>query len=316
MASEYNNTTAFLQDVASRALTDASNNASRIWGLENVTANTRDPKFALTIDKPDIGPPPRLSDLYEGDSSDPTVQWLNEQADAWVEKYFPEINACFKNQPEETLCAILAGTRPFGLDKTVLDIVWNQARDRAYRTAQSEQATAAAVYSIRGFTLPAGALADTIAQIERRATDAALDVSRDQAIKDADIKVDIFKLGLQLSTQLKTAILSALADFYRMWVTIPDKDIERARIKASAQAALYNALSSYYNVEIAFQELRLKSGQTTAEIDLGVDRNTVNKQGNYMGIASPLASAVNAFANTAGNAAQAGGSLTAQVESL
>lgn len=316
MASEYNSTTDFLQGIASRALTEASNNASRIWGLENVTANTRDPKFALTIDKPDIGPPPQISDLYEGDSSDPTVQWLNEQADAWVEKYFPEINACFKNQPEETLCAILAGTRPFGLDKTVLDIVWNQARDRAYRTAQSEQDTAAALYSIRGFTLPAGAMADTIAQIERRATDAALDVSRDQAIKDADIKVDIFKLGLQLATQLKTAILSALADFYRMWVTIPDKDIERARIKASAQAALYNALSSYYNVEIAFQELRLKSGQTTAEIDLGVDRNTVNKQGNYMGIAGPLSNAVTAFANTAGNAAQAGGSLTAQVESL
>ena len=316
MASEYNNTTDFLQGVASRALTDASNNASRIWGLENVTANTRDPKFALTIDKPDIGPPPQLSDLYEGDSSDPTVQWLNEQADAWVEKYFPEINACFKNQPEETLCAILAGTRPFGLDKTVLDIVWNQARDRAYRTAQSEQDTTAALYSIRGFTLPTGAMADTISQIERRATDAALDVSRDQAIKDADIKVDIFKLGLQLATQLKTAILSALADFYRMWITVPDKDIERARIKASAQAALYNALSSYYNVEIAFQELRLKSGQTTAEIDISVDRNTVNKQGNYMGIAGPLSNAVTAFANTAGNAAQAGGSLTAQVETL
>lgn len=316
MASEYVNTTDFLQGVASQALTEASNNASRIWGLENVTANTRDPNFSLTIDKPDIGPPPQLSDLYEGDSSDPTVQWLNEQADAWISKYFPEINGCFKTQPEETLCSILSGTRPFGLDKTVLDIVWNQARDRAYRTAGTEQDTVVALYATRGFTLPAGAMVDTIAQIERRASDVALDISRDQAIKDADIKVDIFKLGLQLATQLKTAILSALADFYRMWVTIPDKDIERARIKASAQAALYNALSSYYNVEIAFQELRLKSGQTTAEIDLGVDRNVIAKQGNYMGIAGPLSSAVNAFANTAGNAAQAGGSLTAQVESL
>lgn len=316
MASEYSNTTDFLQGVASDALTEASNNASRIWGLENVTANTRDPRFSLTIDKPDIGPPPQLSDLYEGDSTDPTVQWLNEQADAWISKYFPEINGCFKNQPEETLCAILAGTRPFGLDKTVLDLVWNQARDRAYRTANTEKDTATAVYAVRGFTLPAGALADTIAQIERRATDVALDVSREQAIKDADIKVDIFKLGLQLSTQLKTAILSALADFYRLWITVPDKDIERARIKASAQAALYNALSSYYNVEIAFQELRLKSGQTTADIDISVDRNTVAKQGNYMGIAGPLSAAVSAFANTAGNAAQAGGSLTAQVESL
>lgn len=316
MASEYSETTAFLQDVASDALTQASNNASRIWGLENVSAVTRDPRFAMTINNPDMGPPPQFGDLFGGDNTDPTIEYLNEQADAWVAKYFPSLNACFKNQPEESLCAILAGTKPFGLDKTVLDMVWNQARDRAGRTKRSEQATLAAAFSSRGFSLVPGAMADQMAQIEQRASDVAIDVSREQAIKDADIKVDMYKVALQLSTQLKTAVLSALADFYRLWITVPDKDIERAKVKAQAQAALYNALSSYYNVELAFEELRLKAGQTTASIDIDVDRNVLTKQGNYMGIAPSLAQAVNAFANTAGNAAQAGGSLTAQVESL
>lgn len=316
MASEYGSTTAFLQSVTSDALTQASNNASRIWGLENTTASTRDPSLSIIVNKPDIGAPPTLGDLIGGDSTDPTIQYLNEQSEAWLEKYFPAINGCFKNQPEETLCAILAGTKPFGLDKTVLDMVWNQARDRAYRTKESERRTVEAQFSSRGFTLPAGALVDVLTQIEQNAADAALNVSREQAIKDADIKVDIFKLGLQLSTQLKTAILSTLAEFYRMWVTVPDKDIERARIRAQAQASLYAALASYYNVEIAFEELRVKAQQAGAEVDLGVDRNALTKQANYMGIAPSLATATSAFANTAANAAQAGGSLTAQVESL
>ena len=316
MASAYDPTTAFLQGVASDALTQASNNASRIWGLENVSAVTRDPRFAMTINNPDMGPPPQFGDLFGGDNTDPTIEYLNEQADAWVAKYFPALNECFKNEPEESLCAILSGTKPYGLDKTILDMVWNQARDRAGRTKRSEQATLAATFSNRGFSLVPGAMADQMAQLEQRASDVALDVSREQAIKDADIKVEMYKVALQLSTQLKTAILNALADFYRMWITVPDKDIERAKVKAQAQAALYSALSSYYNVELAFEELRLKAGQTTASIDIDVDRNALTRQGNYMGIASPLASAVNAFANTAGNAAQAGGSLTAQVESL
>jgi len=316
MVSSYNPTTEFLQGVASDALTQASNNASRIWGLENVTANTRDPRFSMSVDQPDMGPPPTFGDLFEGDNTDPTIEYLNEQADAWIAKYFPSLNACFKNQPEESLCAILSGTKPYGLDKTILDMVWNQARDKAGRTKRSEQATLAATFSTRGFSLVPGAMADQMAQLEQRASDVALDVSREQAIKDADIKVEMYKVALQLSTQLKTAILNALADFYRMWITVPDKDIERAKVKAQAQAALYSALSSYYNVELAFEELRLKAGQTTASIDIDVDRNVLTKQGNYMGIASPLASAVNAFAGVAGNAAQAGGSLTAQVESL
>lgn len=52
--------------------------------------------------------------------------------------------------------------------------------------------------------------------------------------------------------------MSALADFYRMWITVPDKDIERAKVKAQAQASLYSALSSYYNVEISFRRAALE----------------------------------------------------------
>lgn len=316
MAASYNSTTAFLQSQATTALTAAQNNASRIWGLQTVDANTRDPRFNITLDEPEIGPPPTFSDVFGSDTSDPTIKWLDEQAAAWLEKYFPEINGCFKNQPEQTLCEIISGVRPFGLDKTVLELVWQQARDRAYRTVESEVRTIEASFSARGFSLPVGAMVAAEMEVRDKATTAVLDVNRDQAIKDADIKVDIFKTGLQLATQMKTAILQALADFYRMWISVPDKDIERARVQAQAQSAFYSALAAYYNVEIAFQELRLKAEQTKAGIDVDVDRNTLTKQGNYMGIAPALASAVNAFASTASGANQAGGSLTAQIESL
>lgn len=316
MASEYNSTTVFLQAQASEALTEAQNNASRIWGLQNVQANTRDPRFELALTMPDIGPPPTFGDLFGADTTDLTVDWLNTQADEWLAKYFPAINGCFKDQPEETLCDILSGVKPYGLDKTILELVWQQARDRAQRTVISELRTVEASFSARGFSLPPGAMVSAQIEVRDRGAVQALDVNRDQAIKDADIKVDIFKTGLTLATQLKTAILNSLSDFYRMWLSVPDIDTERARIRAQAQSALYAALSSYYNVEIAFQELRLKAEQTKAGTDIDVDRNTLTKQSNYMGVAGPLATAVNAFATTAGNAAQAGGSLTAQVEAL
>ncbi len=316
MASEYNSTTDFLQQQATTSLTAAQNNASRIWGLQNVDANTRDPRFNITLEEPNIGPPPSFEDIWGKDNSDPTIKWLDEQAEKWIAKYFPEINGCFKNQPEETLCEIISGVRPYGLDKTVLELVWHQARDRAQRTANSEYRTIEADYSARGFTMPSGAMVAAQIAVRDRATSQVMDVNRDQAIKDADIKVDIFKTALTLATQLKTAILNALADFYRMWISVPNQDIERARVRAQAQAALYGALSSYYNVEIAFQELRLKAEQTKAEVDLGVDRNVLTKQNNYMGIAPSLAQSVSAFANTASGANQAGGSLTAQIESL
>lgn len=312
----YEDTTAFLQSQATNALTQAANNASRIYSLPPAV-NLREPNFSVSLTKPTTGAPPEFSDLFtEGDTSQSNLAFLNAEADAWIAKYFPEINGCFKTQPEETLCAIIGGTRPFGVDKTVFEMVWNQARDRAYRTTNSERVTLEAEFSARGFTLPAGAMVDLIAQSERKATDAVLDVNRDQAIKDADIKVELLKVALDLATRIKLGVMSAMADFYRLWITLPDKDIERARIRAQAMSAFYAALSSYYNVEIAFQDLKLKAAQTDAGIDVDVDRNRLVHQGHFGSTASALGQAVTAFANVAAQANVAGGSLTAEIESI
>lgn len=314
--SSYDGTTSFLQGIAQQALTNASNNASRIYSLPP-HASLRNPNFTVALQKPDLGKPPVFADMFsDGDSSSPTLMFMNEQADAWIEKYFPQIAGSFKDMPETALLGILQGTKPFGIDKTVFELVWHQARDRAQRTASSEARTLEANYSARGFSLPPGALVDALGQVQQRAQDAIHDVSRDQAIKDAEIKQAMLQTALQLATQLKLGIMSALGDFYRLWITLPDKDIERARIKAQAMSALYGALSSYYNVEISFEELRLKAAMTKAEIDLGVDKSKLAQQQMATSIASALGSAVNAFADTAGAAAQAGGSLTAQIKSV
>ena len=315
MASEYNSTTAFLQSMAQQALTNASNNASRIYSLPP-SVTLRNPRFDVDLQKPNLGPPPTFSDLFEGDNSDPLLQFMDEQADKWIAKYFPEMNACFKHLPETVLCDILSGVKPFGIGKSVFELVWHQALDRANRTVASEQRTLAAQYSSRGFTMVPGAMNDTLTEVTQRGIESVLDVNRDQAMKDAEIKQRMLELALQLSTQLKLGVLSHLADFYRIWITLPDKDIERARIKAQAMAALYQALSSYYDVEVRFQQLQLNAAQSEASTDIDVDRNALTKQGNYSSTASALGSAVSAFAGTASAASQAGGSLTAQIENI
>lgn len=316
MAGEYDNTTAFLQDKATQALLDARSSRASIDGLQNVRAITRDPNFDVKLTKPKLEAPPKFSDMVEaGDSSEATIQWLNDKADEWLDKYFPELNGCLRHQPEETLCAIISGVRPFGVDKTVFELVWHQARDRAYRTVASEKATLEADFSSRGFSLPPGALVDLTAQMDYKGQSQIMDVNRDQAMKDADIKVDLLKHALSLATQLKLGVMDAMARFYMAWISLPDKDLERARIKAQATASFYSALSSYYNVEIAFQELTLKAAQTDASVDIDVDRNTLTKQGNYMGTSGALGSAVNAFADLSGKAALAGSTLSATIES-
>lgn len=315
MPSEYNSTTEFLQNLARDALQQAENNASRIYSLPPQTT-LREPTFNVSLTEPNLGPPPSFDDLFGQDNTDPTVQYMNGQADAWMDKYFPEINACLKTLPEEFLCNIISGVKPYGQDKTYFELAWQQGRDRLYRTVASEKATLSAEFSSRGFSLPPGAFVDAMIRSEQKATDAALDINRDQSIKDADIKLDLLKFAEEQAIRLKLGVMQALSDFYRQWINIKEFDVRSAQIRAQAQAALYGALQAYYGVEISFQELLLKSAQTKAGVDIDVDRNRLDKQRNFGSTASALGTAVSAFANTSSNAAQAGSSLTAQIEGI
>jgi hypothetical protein len=315
MAGQYDATTSFLQGVATDALNEAEHNASRIYSLPP-KQTLREPNFSVDLTKPNIGPPPTFGDVFGADNTDPTIQYLDGQADAWIAKYFPELNACLKSLPEEWLCGVISGVKPFGMAQTVFEQVWHAARDRAYRTSASERSTLEADFSNRGFTLPPGALVDQLAQSERAATDAILAVNRDQAIKDAEIKLDLLKFAEEQAIRLKLGVLQSLSDFYRMWISVSDEDVRRAAVRAQAQSSLYAALASYYNVEISFQELVLRAAQLDAGVDIDVDRNRLTHEGHFGSTASALGTATSAFAQVAANAAQAGGSLTAQIENI
>ena len=310
----YEDTTAYLQSLASNALTQAQNNASRVYSLPP-PVNLRDPNFDITLTQPNIGPPPDFGDLFGGDETDPTIQYMNVQADAWVAKYFPEISACLKSLPEEWLCGVISGVTPLGHSQTYFDLVWHRARDRAYRTGASQSKTLNAEFSSRGFTLPPGALVDALTQADQNTNSSILDVNREAALKDADIKLDLLKFAEEQAIRLKLGVMDALVRFYQQWIDVSDADIRKAQVRAQAQASLYSALSAYYNVELSFQQLRLRAAEIDAGIDIDVDRNALQSQQTFGAVASALGQAVSAFARTAGEAALAGSSLTAQIES-
>ncbi|MCH5583109.1 hypothetical protein [Pseudomonas syringae] len=368
MASDYGSTTSQLFSNASRAISLASGSAGRITAsskpnLTNVslsyTANTQalsysgnSPTFSYSPGSITAGEAPKFSDLFEGaDNSNALISELNNTVDQWFAKYFPSINGSFKNITEDWCASIIGGTKPFGVDSTIFELVWQKARDRAYRTATSEQRQIEASFSSRGFSLPAGALADAISQSEQAATSAVLDVSRDQAIKDADIKADLLKHATTIASQLKLGILSASADYFRAIYAVHGTAIEKARIQAQLYSAYYSALSSYANVEVSIEQLRLRAAQAQAEVALsgedlklraaqagaGVnlnseqlklqaaeakanvaissDRNRVSLFGSD-GQPAAHAQAARGFADAAAAAYSAAGSLTAQIESV
>lgn len=368
MASAYDSTTAQLLSNASRNVSLASGSAGRITAsskpsLSSVSLSYTDaqtslnysgnaPSLNYSTGAIDIGEAPKFSDLFDGaDNSNPLIAELNSTVDQWFAKYFPSINGSFRNLTEDWCAAVIGGTQPYGINSTVFDLVWQKARDRAYRTATSEQRQLESTFSARGFSLPPGALADLISQSEQGATNAVLDVARDQAIKDADIKADLLKHATSIASQLKLGIMSASADYFRAIYSVHGTAIEKARIQAQMYNSYYGALSSFVNAEVSIEELRLRAAQASANISLSGEElklraaqagagvavsskqlelqaaearaNTTiasdrNKVGLYGSDGQPAAhaQAARAFADAAGSAYSAAGTLSAQFQNV
>ncbi len=308
---EFEDVTSFLQSQSSRALTDAINTRNMIWN--QIPGQVKERRLSFSVAKPPLGAAPKLSDIFGvGDSTNAEVMRLNAEADEWLSKFCPAINGGLKTLPEDMLLGIISGSKPYGQDRTVLEIVWQQARDRAGRAADSEVRTIETRFAGAGFSTPQGAMVAAITAAEQRAGQAIAEVNWQQAIKDADIKVDLLKFAEEQAIRLKLGLLSQMAEFYRMWYAVPDRDLERARLRAQAQATFQAALANYHNVELAWEGMRLDVEKSKMDVGLTYDRNKVALS-NGSNTAGALGQATNALAQVAASNGAAASSLVAKV---
>lgn len=300
----------FLEGHAEKALKEAQQATDRISSGLMAPVQNLDLDYAVGLfTQP---PPPTFSDIDIEDSTAIEIARLNDEVEAWIAKYFPELNACLKSLPEEWLCKIISGSDPYGDSEAVLTLMWHEARDRAYRASNTERRTLDALFSNRGFTSPPGTLVQLTIEAEQRASQAIADLNRAETVRMLELKVELIKFAEEQAIKLKLGIMASLAAFYNAWISMPNVSIERAKVRAQAQAALYAALSSYYNVELGFEELRLKAATAEVQTQIDVDRNKIAAFSSNRS-ADALGQAVTGFSNISAAAANAASTLNAQI---
>lgn len=297
-----------LFDFASDALSDARSVAGRISTfIPNIASG--DLKFTENL--PQMTKPLALSDMLQADNSAATLRFVDAETEALVDQYFPEINGALRYPPEQWLVGIITGQEPFGLSKEVFEAVWHESRDREYRARNSAVEQIRAEFSQRGFRSPPGAMFKAILQVEERASDAIGEVNRAQTVKSAEIKLDLLKFAEEQAIRLKLGIFQAIADYYRVLISLPDKDIEASRMRVAAYSSFNDAMSNFHRVNLGFEELRLQAASLRLNGKLDESRIRVSSLDGSRNTAN--AQATNAFAGVASQAAGAAGTINANI---
>lgn len=183
----------------------------------------------------------------------------------FITEFFP--NECgYLEAAQQWICDTIknGGT---GIKVNVEDQIWQRDRSRVLKDVQRAGSEAMAVFAARGFPLPPGALAYTVRQTQLEGQDKIAQLSRDVAIKQAEIEIENIRFAVDKAITLYAAAIAAAADYIKALSVGPTAAMQIIPSVTDSQSRLIGAASEYYRARISVKELELRGRQPIAEMD-------------------------------------------------
>lgn len=142
-----------------------------------------------------------------------------EESERWFDKYleaYSPVTPANITKANGVLGDMLDG---LGLPPVILENIWDQARDQVTTEAQTLEAQAFAEFAARGYAKPPGALAAQLQNIRYQRYNKTAAASRDIAIKQAEIIIEMQKFGVQTAMSMYNNFVGAVLGYLRAYLT-------------------------------------------------------------------------------------------------
>lgn len=223
-----------------------------------------DPNAPNTI----ILEPPSLSLDQLLDLDDPRSLEIKEDIDrefqGFLNDYYPDFSTLASTTVNWIIDTINNGGE--ALPNTEETKIWDRARSR--EDALNEQGTHEAIEAMarRGWAAPPGVLTERLRVAQKENTVRQSTLSRDIAIKQAELAHEMLKFAVQQAVALQSNVLQAAAQFVSEYVRASAIGLENSASLANAAVNLYQNTISYYRAVFEQEDLELRYAQASAEV--------------------------------------------------
>lgn len=288
-------TTANSQTAAADAAARSASTASQgyaVMGLPPIN-------FTLSAREPAVPEVENATLTFEA-QRDKIIALLSDQMADFFIRYYPLANDAFDEATAWLVNTITSGGT--GISAAVEDQIWQRARDRVVQDGQRAESQVLNDFASRGFSLPSGVMAARLQEIRFEQLGKTQELSRDAAIKQADMTVENVRLAVDLAIRSRTMAMQAAADYIRGLMGGTDTAARVAAINSDAKARMMGATADLYRARLSRDEIAMKI--PLANADINTRAQEVNMTGFYKGIDARVAAAGHA-ADVYGKAAQA-----------
>lgn len=247
------------------------------------------PGPAVTVVAPTVAPPAydpnvQLATVFDSDFNATWTDlevWVRGLMTDWMNTHFPMLDPAIETA-ENTWLLNVVNSGYAGIPAIIEQAIWDRARSRETQEALRMEEEAVGQLAARGFSLPPGVLADRLLTIQRDASNKISTITRDIAIKQVELSIEMTKIAIQEMTKLRIGLAGALADFMRAWMSLPGAAADIAKAKATLQQVLWNSSADYARAQVSIASLSLDAQKTNAEINvqlqkLGIDSDNTSR---------------------------------------
>ncbi len=148
-----------------------------------------------------------------------------------------------------------------GLDPAVEQAIWDRARDRETKIALGNEADIQRTSEALGFALPAGVVADQIRVTQQGYYDKLSGLSRDIAIKQADLEQENLKQAIEQGIALEAKLIDYSYQLERL-------TFEAAKELADNSIAIYNGQIEQYKALLSAYQVYSEAYKTMISAEL------------------------------------------------
>lgn len=141
-----------------------------------------------------------------------------------------------------------------GIPEDYYNQIWNRGRDRELRDVYRLEDEALSAMSGRGWSIPPGAIASRLYNIQQEANAKIASMSREIAIKDVDMKVDMVKFAIEQAVSMVNQLWGVIIQFLREHLSVHGLASAKANQYVDARRGLYSSMYQYYEAVARIDE--------------------------------------------------------------
>ena len=227
--------------------------------------------------------------------------WVRGLMADYVNTYFPTLNGNILTS-ENTWLVNVVDNGYLGIPVAVETAIWDRARAKENIDALRLEDEAFNLFSARGFSMPPGVLANRLQTVQQDANNKVSTIARDLAIKQTEISIEMTKFAIGEMVKLRLGIATALAEFMRAWMSLPQMAIDFSKTKAELNKVLWDSSANYIHALVAKANLKLEADKINLVEKVQSDQIFVT---NYLGAQKLRVDAAIAAAEEMGKVAAA-----------